>query len=207
MGRSVQQGFQSHSSFTTKINSRLNASGFGALSCWVKLNTTSSSQNTIWGNLDGSGITTPLFGLYAITNVLRWYTRGTASVVVDLAGITYTVGKWHHLIGSVDSGFLRIFCDGLQTATSAVTLSSGKFMNNLDRAWFAGTLGSLGTAYQLDGSLCDCRIYGRPIFAEEAAAMYGRDRWALWSKQVPTIGKRASAATNRRRRLLLSRAR
>lgn len=84
---------------------------------------------------------------------------------------------WHHVVGTLGAGTMRLYVDGVQVASAAVTRTVAKSAGNL---WF-GRLAS-ATSYALDGSLDDAAVYNRELSAAEVAEHYrlgsAKDRWA-----------------------------
>ena len=91
---------------------------------------------------------------------------GYHNVTVGINAADYTDGNWHHIVGTYDGAFFRLYKDGAEIGNSAYS--------------FAGTL-STGTVQAIGGTLSgencvgrvdEVRFYNRGLTAAEVAAIY-----------------------------------
>src|SRR5262245_24421212 len=154
------------------------------IDCWVYR--TAAANNTrrfVWGHSDGGGAST-LTTICEVTAANKLsVTAGQGSASLAIVGTTnITTDTWHHVAMVRDEGTLRLYLDGVQEGTLAITGS----INWPNVQFSVGALGSYGGGLQWQGHIDEfrysvgiCRYPGGTTFTPASAA-YGPD------KKLPT---------------------
>lgn len=128
---------------------------------WAKFNSTSSWQRVIAKSRK------PQFDylfLMGDGNDIR-FIIGREGSECGLSGGVISTGVWHHLVGTYDGSTLRIYVDGQQKASAAVT-------GLIDTHENALYLGHDGQAESLWGCLDEVALYNYALTPEEVLAHY-----------------------------------
>lgn len=105
----------------------------------------------------------PSFAVQTTGNA--WNAAGTVAV----SSKTVAAGAWHHLIGSYDGERVRVYLDGVLTATSTAALS-GSIVASASPLRFGFASGSSVEA--LDGSVDEVRVYADGLSEVGARNLY-----------------------------------
>jgi hypothetical protein len=94
-------------------------------------------------------------------------TRASDSTRATALGNPHPYGPWYHLVGVYDGSTLRIYVNGVQESTAALTgavLQTGQAL----------CIGRYGTvAEPVNGSIDDFRLYNRALTPSEIQSLYG----------------------------------
>jgi len=127
---------------------------------WFKTSTTSTGQTIV----AKSGAWQIALSRTTAGRLVIHNQTGDVDVCVDTTAVND--GQWHHVAMTMNSGVAsgtKLYIDGAlkQTCTATVSNQSG-----------AVTIGSLLTAYYLDGSVDEAKVFNRVFSADEVAAEY-----------------------------------
>jgi hypothetical protein len=114
------------------------------------------------------------YGLYSgETGGLQFYVSQLAAFQIAVspdAGQGVWDGAWHHVAGTYDGSFVRLFVDGAEVgAGTASTLGVGYGLFSTNDL-FAGAYNDCGGANNFTGALDELRIWSRALGAAEIAA-------------------------------------
>jgi hypothetical protein len=138
----------------------------GTFECWYFLNSISSGQGFLSISPSPSYL-----NLYMASNgLMRWEVIGTTgSAYSDLNSNTVHVpGRWYHAIGTWDTNNTYLYINGVLEA------SQTNYTNSPFNITAQVTTGSY--AGYLNGKMSICRIYNRPLTAQEVAQNFNAER-------------------------------
>jgi hypothetical protein len=93
-----------------------------------------------------------------------WYTAGTTAT-----GGTIGTGSWAHLAGTYDGSYVRMYLNGVQTATGSQTIS-GTIASSTNTLTF-GYATAANVSY-LDGIIDEARLYNQALSSTEISNLY-----------------------------------
>lgn len=99
-------------------------------------------------------------------------TRVGASTVTATSATSFSVGAWHHLCGVYDGARVRLFVDGVQTASNILT---GDLVANATVPLISAQQKSAPEAFW-NGRLDEIRIYGYGLSASEVSTLYNQNK-------------------------------
>jgi len=131
----------------------------GTISCWCKLDTTSSSAHIMKAKVDSNNFLT--FFYHASSNEFRAVHKGggtAVSAVIESGDTIENDGNWHNVVMTwdVSEGELKIYLDGtLKDTTGSLGTFSGTIaeadigQNLLDNAYWNGKISEVAVFTQL----------------------------------------------------------
>ena len=156
----------SNSYTTTPITYNFDFHSGGSFECWYFLNSISSGQGFL------SISPTPSYlNFYMNSNAtMRWEVIGTTSSSYnDLNSTTVHVpGRWYHAIGVFDTNNTYLYINGVLESSQTNYTNSPFYITGYVTT---GTYGGY-----LNGKLSICRIYNRPLTAQEVAQNFNAER-------------------------------
>ena len=104
------------------------------------------------------------FQLYGQNNTINWM-LSDGSAAYSITGGTLTQGQWFHVVGTYDGSTQKIYLDGVQVATTALSIT-------LKQSSFKVMLGGYTTGLYSLNPIAQPRIYNRALTAEEIQRNY-----------------------------------
>lgn len=141
------------------------------ISGWVYLDSLPTENYVPFGKDSGSGgyrIVIASDGGVSIalaTTNNAWYTSGT----VAASSSNITTGNWHHITGTYDGSWVKIYLDGKELGRGSQSIS-GNIISDSNEIRF-GFETSYNIDY-LDGKLDEIRFYNRALSPAEVQALY-----------------------------------
>jgi len=89
----------------------------------------------------------------------------------SVAGATFTVGQWYHLVGVYDGSTLSLYSNGTKVGSTAYTFGA---ISSPDGIFSIGGAGATGNTFS--GTLDDVRVYNRTLSAQEVQQLYSSGR-------------------------------
>ena len=130
-----------------------------AVECWFKIDDPSAIWRGMCGNYhSGTG------GYMLIyTGQLALYFGKTATGAV-VSSENVSDGKWHHAVGVLDNGTMKLYVDGMGTSgkTGETVLTSAYFF----------AIGRYGDSNYFNGTIDEIAVYKRPLSADEIKNHY-----------------------------------
>ena len=138
----------------------------GTFECWYFLNSISSGQ----GFLNISPTPSYLNFYMGSNGLMRWEVIGTTgSAYNDITSTTVHVpGRWYHAVGVFDTNNTYLYING-QLESSQTSYTNSPF--NITGQVTTGNYGGY-----LNGKISICRIYTRPLTAQEVAQNFNAER-------------------------------
>lgn len=152
-----------------------------SLECWVKVNRRAAHQGTMFDSWGGNGYllrqeTTGAIQFYVhFANVSASYTNLAAPADTLQDGVT------HHVVGTFDGQYRRIYVDGVQVATD--TKPTVYWVNQ------SGRLGLAGSYSYVTGTMDEAAIYSYALSPETIATHHARGLRTV----IPVIGAARAA--------------
>jgi len=87
---------------------------------------------------------------------------------IALGTTILVVGVWFHLVGTYDGSNLRIYCDGVEEAS---TLATGNMSSTTAPVRIGAGSGGSGTEGPFDGDIGHCAIWDRALSSNEIASL------------------------------------
>ena len=146
-------------------DSALNPADAITISVWVKLNSKDIDQEIIRKSRDSSGEVYEIF--IKDNNEIFFGIRdssGTENYV--LPSTTLTTGVWHHIVGTYDKQYLRLYLNGDEIGSESSTLTLDSSSKNLSIGY-----NDAGTKY-FNGDIDDVRLYNRALSTDEISTLY-----------------------------------
>ncbi len=104
------------------------------------------------------------------TPFLELANNGTETTVTAASTVAINSG-WHHIVGTYDGTYARIYIDGNLSNTAQLNQAIGVSTTNLQIGhWING-----GSSYYFPGQLDDVRIYNRALSAAEITDLYNNN--------------------------------
>ncbi|MHC4743629.1 MAG: LamG-like jellyroll fold domain-containing protein, partial [Planctomycetota bacterium] len=143
----------------------LNISDVITVSAWVTISGIHSDWQTIVAKGDSawrlSTVQDDMKFHFAVTGGPPWnYINGDTVV---------QRGEWHHVCGTYDGAYLRLYVDGVEEPGSPVAESNGVTTNDYN-VWLGDNEERTGRYW--DGMIDDVRVYTCPLTSEEVHALY-----------------------------------
>jgi parallel beta-helix repeat protein len=143
-----------------------------SVSAWINMKNLESATSTVQGIIDATGTADQNgYVLYYNEGGNRFEFAvdedGSGDWKIALSDADATIGKWTHLVGTMDGSFVKLYVDGiLQTtaiAATKITYSSSE-----------GKIGKYGSTdiYLFNGTIDEVQIWGRSLSAEQISALY-----------------------------------
>ena len=104
------------------------------------------------------------FQLYGQNNTINWM-LSEGSAAYSITGGTLTQGQWHHVVGTYDGTTQKIYLNGVQVATTALSIT-------LKQSSFKVMLGGYTTGLYSLNPIAQPRIYDRALTAAEVLQNY-----------------------------------
>ena len=146
---------------------------------------------TAWANLTTYNANNAILfkGGVNVSNYFLWVQGDGRNPRFDIQGLTPTfltddtttiaLARWYHYAGVYDGASYRIYVDGVQTKTEAVT--AGTPTANTTDIQFGLEPGG-GGRWPWKGDIGDVRIYNRALSAPEVRELYApQTRWELYA--------------------------
>lgn len=86
------------------------------------------------------------------------------------SSMNLTIGKWHHIVGTYDGATVRIYVDGVERDSLAVTGNIGSTTTPVRIG--AGSGSPVSGEEPFDGTIDDVRIYDRGLSPDEILTMF-----------------------------------
>jgi len=141
------------------------------VSAWVKIASTIAEKKVVAKWSDSSGAFSYLLsvGLNAGFAPPIFVINVGGSKVVQ-SSMNLTVGKWHHIVGTYDGATVRIYVDGVERDSLAVTGNIGSTTTPVRIG--AGSGSPVSGEEPFDGTIDDVRIYDRGLSPDEILSMF-----------------------------------
>lgn len=153
-------------------NAAFNFSPSVTIMAWMNTTTNGflvNQQRIVSRNLSGA-LGNEQYSLSLLNGVPQFMIGTTAQVTTLAAGITVAVNTWYHVCGTYDGATMRVYVNGVQTATVArsgtITSSTGLFTVGCD-----ATSATAREAY-FTGRIEEVRLYNRTLTANEIMTIY-----------------------------------
>jgi hypothetical protein len=130
---------------------------------WMYAESITGTNNRIV-NKWNSGYPERSFQLYGQHATINWM-LSDGSAAYSITGGTLSQGQWHHLVGTYDGSTQKIYLDGVQVATTALSIT-------LKQSSFKVMLGGYATGVYSLNPIAQPRIYNRALTAEEVQRNY-----------------------------------
>ena len=134
------------------------------VSAWIKTTDSTTNKAIVSKNCGGDSS----WGIRLTSNVARWSLDADSTVHIS-ASSTLNDGVWHHIVGTYDGATSKVYHDGVEENSVAV---SGLIDNSNEFV----ALGRFGhsdcNGLDFDGYLDDVKIYGRALSASEVEQLY-----------------------------------
>ena len=153
------------------FNSSLNPSGAFTVEFWAWPRSTGVSQSQVSSINWNTGSTAPRGGYIFYQNTAnQWQFRlsSASAFIATAAGGTINTAGWQHVVGVYDGANARLYVNGTQVATAAV---SG-FVANSSQPLRFGATGRSGTINYFNGDLDEVAIFNRALSAAEISSRY-----------------------------------
>ena len=125
---------------------------------WMYAESITSANNRIV-NKWNSGYPERSFQLYGQNNTINWM-LSDGSAAYSITGGTLTQGQWYHVVGTYDGATQKIYLNGVQVATTALSIT-------LKQSSFKVMIGGYVTGLYSLNPTAQPRIYNRALTAEE----------------------------------------
>lgn len=167
-------------------NTSINFSGAQtfSISCWVKLNDTSTTRNLI-SKASGPNLTSytpatdPDYILWVDNNQWRFTVTSAvpAASQASTAPATLNLNQWYHIVGTFDGIQARIYVDNVLGANvgaviTGVRNTNQSYMRHL--GWFFE-----GSVTEPAATIDDVRIYGSALSAAEITLLFNKTDYTL----------------------------
>ena len=173
----VGQAFQFDGSSNTRIT--LNNSASGPLNITGQALTVEAwvNQSNATQSLNGSSLqvifdkaystTDDGYGLYLVAGKLQGYISTPSAIIYLTAPTAVSVGTWTHVGMTYDGSTLRLYVNGVQVTSAAIT---GSIRSNPNNAAIGGDQ-SPSAIYGFKGSIDELAVYNRTLDITELAAI------------------------------------
>lgn len=138
-----------------------------SISLWAKASATVGSG--VFNRMVSTSATSNRFEYFvmASNNAFSFNVGKNGIGDASVAGPTFVLGQWYHLIGVYNGTNINFYINGVSVGTAAYTYGA---LSNPDGILSIGGGGAAGNTF--DGSIDDVRIYNRALSAAEAAQLY-----------------------------------
>jgi len=138
---------------------------------WIKRSGYPGGYKYILAKRYGSGWAS--YGLYTYGWGIAFYIGGyigaTGHFTRSNTGSGVWDGEWHHVVGTFDGSYVRLYVDGSEVGSGVFTTRTIAYnTNNLYMGW--GGIG--GSEYRFSGSMDEVRIWDFALSASQVAASY-----------------------------------
>ncbi len=147
-------------------------SGFGTaltVEAWIRPEKVTGRQGIVgkWNDLGATNRRSML--LWATNDDVQFYVSSTGGDFPSAISTNkLTIGKWTHIAGTYDGQTIRLYVDGVLSATESF---SGSMFNNTVDPLLIGAVDGGGTSRQhFDGDIDEVRLYNRVLCADEILA-------------------------------------
>lgn len=162
----------------------------GAGNYWNTLGSFSAAAFSLWFRSDGKsnfgfvGTGVSIFGVFAVYSNSPLNVRFLIKDTSNLLDGAISTGAWTHVVATYDGTTARLYVNGTQTASKAV---SGT-LSNSGRPFYLGSY--YDTTFVLDGRLDDVRGFNQNLDSADVAYLYfsgnGRGRQNISSDYEPS---------------------
>lgn len=143
---------------------------YGSGSYWTTLGTFSAAAFSLWVRSDGKSnfgiIGTSGFGVFSVYSNTPSNIRFLLKDTSNLLDGAITAGAWTHVVATWDGTTARLYVNGTQTASKAV---SG-LISNSGNPFYLGTYFS--TSFTIDGRMDDVRGFNQNLDPSDVAYLY-----------------------------------
>ena len=108
------------------------------------------------------------FQLYGQHATINWMLSDGSSAY-SITGGTLNQGEWHHVVGTYDGSTQKIYLNGVQVQSTALSIT-------LKQSSFKVMLGGYATGVYTLNPIAQPRIYNRALTAEEVERNYSREK-------------------------------
>ncbi len=138
-----------------------------SISLWAKPSATVGSG--VFNRMVSTSATSNKFEYFVMANNNAFSFNVGKNGIGDasVAGSTFTLGQWYHLVGVYNGTNINFYINGVSVGTAAYTFGA---LSNPDGILSIGGGGAAGNTF--DGSIDDVRIYNRALSASEVAQLY-----------------------------------
>jgi hypothetical protein len=130
---------------------------------WMYTESITGTNNRIV-NKWNSGYPERSFQLYGQHATINWM-LSDGSAAYSITGGTLTQGQWFHVVGTYDGSTQKIYLNGVEVATTALSIT-------LKQSSFKVMLGGYATGVYSLNPIAQPRIYNRALTAEEVLQNY-----------------------------------
>jgi RHS repeat-associated protein len=134
-----------------------------SLEIWVKRTKNASSQAVVGKPLSTSTKTENYAFWFDTANKIRFEVGGGGNKFATVTSAAALDTNWHHVVGTFASGSLKLYVDGVQSATVTANFTTAATNTS------ALNVGRAGTANYYGGSLDEVALYGTALTAAQAA--------------------------------------
>lgn len=156
----------------TQYGQILNVPSYASFSaeCWVWYDSAGSDANQAMMELAVNDTTNTDWLLYYEGDRIAWRVINDAAATVNSNNPNVTPrDTWQHVVGTYTAGTMRLYVNGTQVASAALTRTNPKTGTAIN-LWL-GRLASSST-YALNGRLDECAFYDKELTAAQVAAHY-----------------------------------
>jgi hypothetical protein len=165
-----------------KVDAFPSSADFSA-DCWVYVDAAGDAAQGFMERTAGTTTNTDwLLYLETAGGHAKWrVAQDDGTLVTVPAGVDLARDTWHHVAGTCSGGVARLYVDGSEVASRAVTRTTAKAAGNLYLARLASA-----TAYALLGTLDEPAVYDRALTAAEVKEHYDAGRGRIPTYRTET---------------------
>ena len=143
--------------------SQMSKSNNFSLEIWVKRTKNASSQAVVGKPLSTSTKTENYAFWFDTANKIRFEVGGGGNKFATVTSAAALDTNWHHVVGTFASGSLKLYVDGVQSATVTANFTAAATNTS------ALNVGRAGTANYYGGNLDEVALYGTALAAAQVA--------------------------------------
>lgn len=149
----------------------LNPTNAFTLSVWVKHSSGGSGYRVFWSNANDAAYNSQWWFALNASGTIYFYSSTSGSSYCEFScGSTQPTGVWIHYAATWDASNVRIYTNGVQAGSAAMT---GSLTASGAASSLGNTFGVSGNS-PLHGAVDDAKFYYRALTAEEVKALYNQ---------------------------------
>jgi len=94
------------------------------------------------------------------------------AVLSPSGGVGFWDGAWHHVAGTYDGGYVRLYIDGVRMGNGIAATGAIQYTNSPANELFIGNLEPSASPYALRADIDELAIFDRALSSNEIAAIY-----------------------------------
>ena len=162
------------------------------VSAWINYDYNGNHQIILAKPASSSAHSNPYFS-YSIHlyngNIPRFYISQGTSQYYAVSNSVLSPGVWHHVAGVYDGSVMKIYIDGVEKGSNAVSVN----LNSFNTPLRLGTNGGFSEFFK--GSIDDVKIYDRALSASEIRSVYSGSNSPTYSLTVLKSGSGSGIVT------------